>query len=94
MSEEINFETSQEKAAPVNQSPIKYFISGGFGGICTVLTGHPFDTIKVRLQTTALTGAHYNGMVDCAKQTIKKEGIKGLYKGMSAPLSGEFAIFM
>lgn len=31
---------SEEKAeqAPVNnQSPIKYFISGGFGGICTVV---------------------------------------------------------
>lgn len=47
--------------AVVNQSPIKYFISGGFGGICTVLVGHPFDTIKVRLQTTALTGQNYNG---------------------------------
>lgn len=30
-----------------NVSPIKYFISGGFGGICTVVAGHPLDTIKV-----------------------------------------------
>lgn len=28
-------------------SPIKYFISGGFGGVCTVVAGHPLDTIKV-----------------------------------------------
>lgn len=28
-------------------SPVKYFISGGFGGICTVIAGHPLDTIKV-----------------------------------------------
>lgn len=28
-------------------SPIKYFLSGGFGGICTVIAGHPLDTIKV-----------------------------------------------
>lgn len=28
-------------------SPIKYFLSGGFGGVCTVLAGHPLDTIKV-----------------------------------------------
>lgn len=34
-----------------NVSPIKYFLSGGFGGICTVISGHPLDTIKVRLQT-------------------------------------------
>ena len=26
---------------------IKSFIAGGFGGICVVLSGHPFDTIKV-----------------------------------------------
>lgn len=30
-----------------NKSPVKYFISGGFGGICTVVAGHPLDTIKV-----------------------------------------------
>lgn len=29
-------------------SPVKYFLSGGFGGICTVVAGHPLDTIKVR----------------------------------------------
>ena len=46
------------------KSPIKYFISGGFGGICTVLVGHPFDTIKVRLQTNP----DYKGMVDCARK--------------------------
>jgi solute carrier family 25 carnitine/acylcarnitine transporter 20/29 len=30
---------------PVN--PVKYFLSGGFGGVCTVVAGHPLDTIKV-----------------------------------------------
>jgi len=71
------------------QSPIKYFISGGFGGICTVIVGHPFDTIKVRLQTSD----KYNGMLDCAKKTIQKEGVRGLYKGMSAPIAGVAPIF-
>lgn len=28
-------------------SPVKYFICGGFGGVCTVVVGHPLDTIKV-----------------------------------------------
>lgn len=44
--------TSQsEKEAKVavaeKTSPIKYFLSGGFGGVCTVVAGHPLDTIKV-----------------------------------------------
>ncbi|KAI8868768.1 mitochondrial carrier [Ramicandelaber brevisporus] len=32
-------------------SPTKAFIAGAVGGICLVLVGHPWDLIKVRLQT-------------------------------------------
>lgn len=45
---------------------------------------HPFDTVKVRLQTSS----NYTGMVDCVSKTVKKEGVRGLYKGMSAPIAG------
>lgn len=80
-----------------NVSPVKYFLSGGFGGICTVLSGHPLDTIKVRLQTMPLPkpgeSPLYKGTFDCAMKTIKKEGVRGLYKGMSAPLIGVSPIF-
>lgn len=78
-------------------SPVKYFLSGGFGGICTVVAGHPLDTIKVRLQTMPLAGPNeiplYAGTFDCAKKTVTKEGIRGLYKGMGAPLLGVAPIF-
>ncbi|KAJ2940421.1 hypothetical protein O0L34_g101 [Tuta absoluta] len=80
-----------------NSSPIKYFLSGGFGGICTVLSGHPMDTIKVRLQTMPLPkpgeAPLYRGTWDCFTKTIQKEGFRGLYKGMSAPLTGVAPIF-
>lgn len=78
-------------------SPFKYFLSGGFGGICTVVSGHPLDTIKVRLQTMPKPAPGeqplYKGTFDCASKTIKKEGFKGLYKGMAAPLTGVAPIF-
>ncbi|XP_022125839.2 congested-like trachea protein [Pieris rapae] len=78
-------------------SPIKYFLSGGFGGVCTVLAGHPMDTIKVRLQTMPLPQpgqrALYAGTIDCFQKTVQREGFKGLYKGMSAPLTGVAPIF-
>uniref|UniRef100_U5EY98 Putative solute carrier family 25 carnitine/acylcarnitine translocase n=1 Tax=Corethrella appendiculata TaxID=1370023 RepID=U5EY98_9DIPT len=80
-----------------NTSPVKYFLSGGFGGICTVVAGHPLDTIKVRLQTMPLPEAGkqplYAGTYDCAKKTVQREGFKGLYKGMSAPITGVAPIF-
>lgn len=68
---------------------VKAFLSGGFGGMCLVFVGHPLDTIKVRLQTST----QYSGMVDCFQQIVKKEGVKGLYKGMAAPLAGISPIF-
>lgn len=80
-----------------NVSPVKYFLSGGFGGICTIVTGHPLDTIKVRLQTMPKPAPNesplYKGTFDCAKKTISKEGFFGLYKGMAAPLVGVAPIF-
>ena len=36
-------------------SEVKNFLAGGFGGICTVISGHPFDTIKVRDYTLVLS---------------------------------------
>lgn len=80
-----------------NVSPVKYFLSGGFGGICTIVTGHPLDTIKVRLQTMPKPGpnesALYKGTFDCLTKTVSKEGFLGLYKGMAAPLIGVAPIF-
>ncbi|PNF21104.1 Congested-like trachea protein [Cryptotermes secundus] len=73
-------------------NPVKYLLCGGFGGVCTVAAGHPFDTIKVRLQTmpkaTPGEAVAYTGAWDCTKKTIKREGFWGLYKGMGAPIAG------
>ncbi|XP_017778061.1 PREDICTED: protein dif-1-like [Nicrophorus vespilloides] len=70
--------------------PIEYFFYGGVGGMCTVLVGHPFDTVKVRLQTQATPKPgeklKYQGMIDCFQKTIRKEGPLAIYKGMVAPI--------
>ncbi|KAL8675796.1 MAG: hypothetical protein Q9224_007377, partial [Gallowayella concinna] len=47
---------------------------------------HPFDTIKVRLQTS--THAQFKGPLDCVLQTLRKEGVNGIYKGATPPLIG------
>ena len=80
----------QPKATSVASS-IKSFISGGFGGICAVLVGHPFDLIKTRLQT-APPGT-YSSSIDVTMKTIRADGVKGLYRGMGPPLIGVTPIF-
>jgi len=79
------------------RSPFKYFLSGGLGGVCTVIVGHPFDTIKVRLQTMPkpIKGESpmYSGTWDCAVKTVRREGFRGFYKGMAAPIAGVAPIF-
>lgn len=47
--------------------------------------------IKVRLQTQVpgVDGKmQFNGAWDCAVKTVRAEGVRGLYKGMSSPLTG------
>jgi len=51
-----------------------------------VLAGHPFDTVKVRLQTQSSLNPVYKNTLDCFAQIIRKESTLGLYKGMSSPL--------
>ncbi|ORX49513.1 mitochondrial carrier [Hesseltinella vesiculosa] len=79
----------EKKAASAAQSA-KSFLSGGFGGMAAVLVGQPFDLVKVRMQTTE---GVYSGTLDCFKQIIKKDGVTGLYRGMSAPLASITPIF-
>lgn len=76
-----------KEAAKKSASSLRDFVAGGVGGICAVLVGHPFDLVKVRLQT-AEKGV-YSGAIDAARKTIVREGpIRGLYAGVSAPLVG------
>jgi len=64
------------------------FLSGLLGGCAGVLVGHPFDTVKVKLQTQDYRNPLYKGTLDCFKQTINHDGVKGLYRGMASPLVG------
>lgn len=67
----------------------KDVFAGTCGGISVTLVGHPFDTIKVRLQTQPSVNPIYGGFLDCAKKTVQWEGLPGLYKGVTSPLAGQ-----
>lgn len=77
------------KAKPASglASQLRALAAGGFGGICAVVVGHPFDLVKVRLQT-AERGV-YSSAVDVVRKSIARDGLRrGLYAGVSAPLVG------
>lgn len=66
---------------------LRSLVAGGFGGVCAVVVGHPFDLVKVRMQT-AEKGV-YTGAFDVVKKGIARDGLRrGLYAGVSAPLIG------
>lgn len=69
----------------------KDLTAGTVGGVALLIVGHPFDTVKVKLQSqpAPLPGQlpKYSGAMDAVKQTIAAEGPRGLYKGMGAPLA-------
>ncbi|XP_022032530.1 mitochondrial carnitine/acylcarnitine carrier-like protein [Helianthus annuus] len=69
----------------------KDLTAGTIGGAAQLIVGHPFDTIKVKLQSQPVPPPgqlpRYSGAIDTVKQTIAAEGPRGLYKGMGAPLA-------
>ncbi|GAM24392.1 hypothetical protein SAMD00019534_075670 [Acytostelium subglobosum LB1] len=63
---------------------IKDSVAGTVAGAACLFTGHPFDTLRVRLQTSTTK----LGMIECLKNTVEKEGASALYKGVTSPLFG------
>ena len=60
------------KATKKSLSSLRDLVAGGAGGVCAVVVGHPFDLVKVRLQT-AEKGV-YSGAMDVVRKTIAREG--------------------
>jgi len=78
----------EDKSQSAFMLGVKDMFAGMVGGIGQCISGHPLDTIKVRLQTSN----RYKGTVDCFNTTVKEEGVLGLYKGIQSPLVGMAAL--
>lgn len=53
-----------------------------------MVTGQPFDTAKVKMQTFP---SLYKGLVDCFVKTYKQVGFRGFYKGTTPALVANIA---
>ena len=56
---------------------------GSIAGVANCISGYPFDSIKVRMQTTTEPGLR---MVTVMSRTVKNEGFFAFYKGVEPML--------
>uniref|UniRef100_A0A674JP05 Solute carrier family 25 member 15 n=1 Tax=Terrapene triunguis TaxID=2587831 RepID=A0A674JP05_9SAUR len=64
-----------------------YLLAKG-GGVACVVSGQPFDTIKVKMQTFPTM---YRGFFDCSVRTYRQQGLPGLYQGTTPALLANVA---
>ncbi|KAJ0966201.1 hypothetical protein J5N97_027339 [Dioscorea zingiberensis] len=68
----------------------KEYAAGFVAGVATVIVGHPFDTVKVKLQAynTNTQVKEYKNAWQCTSQILRTEGVRGLYRGASSSFIG------
>ncbi|KAF9889789.1 hypothetical protein FE257_006879 [Aspergillus nanangensis] len=78
----------------VRETPVGiHLTAAAVAGIATGTATNPIWLVKTRLQLDKSNAEHgqgrqYKNSWDCIKQTVRHEGIRGLYKGLSASYLG------
>ena len=62
---------------------LKDFLWGTFAGVFLTVSGHPFDFIKVRMQTASPPV----GLSECMTSILRSEGPFSFYRGLTPPLT-------
>lgn len=62
--------------------------AGAAAGLSATLLSHPADLVKTRMMSTGKST--YRNPVDCLVQLLRKEGVRALYKGVSASAIRQF----
>ncbi|GAV49436.1 hypothetical protein ZYGR_0P00790 [Zygosaccharomyces rouxii] len=93
--EETREETRKETpAASALMQNAKSLTAGAVGGVFAVLTGHPFDLLKVRCQS-----GQASSMSHAVKEIVQEShgslvaSVRGFYRGVIPPLLGVTPIF-
>lgn len=89
MADEASAETKTLVCKGPNPSIAESLLAGAAGGISLVLVGHPFDLVKVRIQTSTA----FSTASEAFRTLLAREGLSGVYRGVTAPLLGVAPIF-
>ncbi|KAJ1662347.1 hypothetical protein IW140_005870 [Coemansia sp. RSA 1813] len=83
--------------AKIKDSAAHSLIAGTIAGAVEGAATYPTELVKTKMQLQGSQqyvsqGGHlYKGAIDCAKSTVKTEGITGLYRGLTPMLVGNAA---
>jgi len=87
----LNYHIQDPSGTPAVRA-VKDITFGSAAGIVSKVFEHPFDLTKVRLQAQVLDAtARFRGPLDCLARTFTDEGVRGLYRGLPAPIVGAMA---
>jgi len=62
-------------------SPSTYLMFAAISKLFAAVTTYPYQVVRARLQDT---DCKYSGSWDCVKRTVRHEGVRGLYKGLTS----------
>ncbi|NWZ29580.1 S2547 protein, partial [Asarcornis scutulata] len=69
-------------------------LSGGFAGVLAWGLATPMDVLKSRMQVDESGQHKYRGLVHCARQSVREEGVKVLFKGLGLNCIRAFPVNM
>jgi len=69
-------------------SPVRHSFAAVVSSTIATVLVHPLDVVKTRLQVQDKMKPTYTGFSDALSQVAKKEGVKGLYAGITPSLIG------
>ena len=79
-------------APPPKTTALAQILYGSTAGVFSKLLEHPFDLVKVRLQSQPLhLPPQFSGPWSCFLFTLKHEGVRALWRGVSMPVGGAMA---
>jgi hypothetical protein len=79
-------DAAEMRSSSLHLSARQDFVAGCVAGACSTFVGHPFDTVKVRLQLSTHGVAAGMTPLQCARWTVQTEGAQGLYRGLASPM--------
>lgn len=64
--------------------PMVHFFAGGLCGVLSWLVVFPIDLVKSVIQKEVLSSSpRYTSSLECARDIVGREGVRGLYRGLS-----------